>query len=140
MVSSLQLRLHNSLCIWARQGLSRCHLPSEWRPACTAVSLERKRRSISGATPHRDVIGVQTPLGEQLLDVPVRQGKTQIPTNRQKDDFRFELPTLEQTGKYTGKDSGLCGIRQTRSCRMMDHVGSVQQMMVRADFNASDPT
>src|ERR1700738_2393985 len=38
--------------------------------------------------PHRDVIGVQTSLGEQLLDVPVRQGKTQIPTNRQKDDFR----------------------------------------------------
>src|ERR1700738_4234784 len=30
-------------------------------------------------TPHRDVIGVQTSLGEQLLDVPVRQGKTQIP-------------------------------------------------------------
>src|SRR5271165_3034882 len=49
-------------------------------------------------TPHRDVIGVQTSLGEQLLDVPVRQGKTQIPTNRQKDDFRFELPPLEQTG------------------------------------------
>src|SRR5271165_1906813 len=35
-------------------------------------------------TPHRDVIGVQTSLGEQLLDVPVGQGKTQIPTNRQK--------------------------------------------------------
>ena len=47
---------------------------------------------------YRDVIGVQTSLGEQLLDVPVRQGKTQIPTNRQKDDFRFELPPLEQTG------------------------------------------
>jgi hypothetical protein len=41
------------------------------------------------------VIGVQTSLGEQLLDVPVRQGKTQIPINRQKDDFRFELPALE---------------------------------------------
>ena len=49
-------------------------------------------------TPHRDVIGVQASLGEQLLNVPVRQGKTQIPTNRQKDDFRFELPPLEQTG------------------------------------------
>ena len=44
-----------------------------------------------------DYIGVQTSLGEQLLDVPVRQGKTQIPTNRQKDDFRFQLPPLEQT-------------------------------------------
>jgi hypothetical protein len=48
-------------------------------------------------TPHRDVIGVQASLGEQLLDVPVRQRKTQIPTNRQKDDFRFELPPLKQT-------------------------------------------
>ena len=47
---------------------------------------------------HLDVIGVQTSLGEQLLDVPVRQGKTQIPTNRQKNDFRFELSPLEQTG------------------------------------------
>jgi hypothetical protein len=27
-----------------------------------------------------------------------RQGNTQIPTNHQKDDFRFELPPLEQTG------------------------------------------
>ena len=55
-------------------------------------------------TPHRDVIGVQTSLGEQLLDVPVRQGKTQIPTNRQKDDFRFELPPLEQTGNRRRKE------------------------------------
>jgi len=59
------------------------------------LSLERKRRSISGAyrwTQRHTVtwIGVQTSLGEQLLDVPVRQGKTQIPTNRQKNDFRFE--------------------------------------------------
>src|SRR6202022_1170065 len=55
-------------------------------------------------TPHREVIGVQTSLGEQLLDVPVRQGKTQIPTNRQKDDFRFELPPLEQTGNRRRKE------------------------------------
>src|SRR6202011_5910774 len=34
-------------------------------------------------TPHRDVIGVQTSLGEQLLDVPVRQGKRRYqPTAR----------------------------------------------------------
>jgi hypothetical protein len=31
------------------------------------------------------VIGVETSLGEQLLDVSVGQGKTQIPTNRQKE-------------------------------------------------------
>jgi hypothetical protein len=43
------------------------------------------------------MIGVQASLGEQLLDVPVGQGKTQIPTSCQKDDFRFELPPLEQT-------------------------------------------
>jgi hypothetical protein len=43
------------------------------------------------------VIDVEASLGEQLLDVPVRQGKTQIPTNRQKDAFRLELPPLEQT-------------------------------------------
>jgi hypothetical protein len=30
------------------------------------------------------VIGVEAPLGQQLLEVPVRQGKTQIPTKRQK--------------------------------------------------------
>jgi hypothetical protein len=44
------------------------------------------------------VIGVQASLGEKVLNVPVRQGKTHIPTNRQKDGFRFELPPLEQTG------------------------------------------
>jgi len=43
------------------------------------------------------VISVKTSLGKQFLDVPVGQGKTQIPTNRQKDDFRFELSPLEQT-------------------------------------------
>src|SRR5271165_3085472 len=55
-------------------------------------------------TPHRDVIGLQASLGKQLLDVPVRQGKAQIPTNRQKDDFRFELPPLEQTGNRRGQE------------------------------------
>src|SRR5260370_41767423 len=54
-------------------------------------------------TPHRNVIGVQTSLGEQLLDVPARQGKTQIPTNPQKDDFRFELPPLDHTGNRCRK-------------------------------------
>src|SRR5271166_2796380 len=49
-------------------------------------------------TLHRDAVGLQASLGKQLLDVPIRQGETQIPTNRQKDDFRFELPPLEQTG------------------------------------------
>jgi hypothetical protein len=49
-------------------------------------------------TPHLDVIGLHASLGKQLLHVAVRQGKTQILTNRQKDDFRFELPPLEQTG------------------------------------------
>ena len=42
------------------------------------------------------MIGVEPSLDEQLLDVPVRQGKTQIPTHRQKDDLRFKLAPLEQ--------------------------------------------
>jgi hypothetical protein len=48
-------------------------------------------------TLHRHVIGVEASLAEQLLDVPVRQGKTQIPTHRQKDDLRFKLAPLKQT-------------------------------------------
>jgi len=43
------------------------------------------------------VIDVQASLGEQLFDVPIRQGKAQISTNRQKDYFRFELAPSEKT-------------------------------------------
>jgi hypothetical protein len=52
------------------------------------------------------VIGVQASLGEQLLNVPV-QGKTQIPTNRQKDDLRFKLVPPEQTANRRGQEKHL---------------------------------
>ncbi len=45
--------------------------------------------------PHRDVVGVQIPLGEQLFDVAQRQGKAQVPSHRQQDDLRLKLPPLE---------------------------------------------
>ena len=47
---------------------------------------------------HRDVIGVQASLGEQFLHITVRQGKAQVPPDREQDDFRFELAPFEQTG------------------------------------------
>jgi hypothetical protein len=44
------------------------------------------------------VIGVQAPLGQQLLNITIGKRKTQIPTNRQKNHFRFKLAPLEETG------------------------------------------
>ena len=44
------------------------------------------------------MIGVQASLGEQFLNVPVRQGKTQIPTDREEYHLRFKLAPLEQSG------------------------------------------
>jgi len=44
------------------------------------------------------VIGVQTPLGEQ---VPPRHGEkreAQVPADRKQDHLRFKLAQLEQTG------------------------------------------
>ena len=54
------------------------------------------------------MIGLEASLAEQLLDVPVGQGKTQIPTHRQKDDLRFKLAPLKQTAnsKRLGEASG----------------------------------
>jgi hypothetical protein len=48
-------------------------------------------------SPHRDVIDVQTTLGEQLLHITVRQGKAQVSANRQQDDLRLELLPLKKT-------------------------------------------
>jgi hypothetical protein len=53
---------------------------------------------------------VQSSLCEQLLDVPIRQGKTQIPTHRQKDDFRFKLAALEQTANRRGQEKHLANL------------------------------
>ena len=56
------------------------------------------------------MIGVHTPLGQQFLHVPVRQGKTQMPTNRQKNDFWFKLAPLEQTANRRGQEKHLASI------------------------------
>src|SRR5271166_5027005 len=48
--------------------------------------------------PDRDVIGVQAPLGEQLLHVTVGKRETQVPADREQDHLRFKLAPLEQSG------------------------------------------
>src|ERR1700739_2642084 len=49
-------------------------------------------------SPHRDVIGAQAPLGEQLLYVTVGKREAQVPADRKQDDLRFKLAPLEQSG------------------------------------------
>ena len=44
------------------------------------------------------MIGVQAPLGEQLLHVSVGKGEAQVPADRKQDDLRFKLAPLEQSG------------------------------------------
>jgi hypothetical protein len=46
-------------------------------------------------TPHRDVIGVQTSLGKQLLHVTVGKREAQVPADRKQDHLRLKLPPLE---------------------------------------------
>jgi hypothetical protein len=48
--------------------------------------------------PDRDVIGVQAPLGEQLLHVTVGKRETQVPADRKQDHLGFKLAPLEQSG------------------------------------------
>src|SRR6516225_11975916 len=45
--------------------------------------------------PDGDVIGVQAPLGQQLLNITIGKRKTQIPTNRQMNHFRFKIHRTE---------------------------------------------
>src|SRR5271166_4283781 len=56
------------------------------------------RRVTLDPSPHRDVIGVQAPLGEQLLHVAVGKREAQVPTDRKQDHLRFKLAPLEQSG------------------------------------------
>ena len=49
-------------------------------------------------SPHRDVVGAQAPIGEQLLDVAIREREAQISTDRQENHLRFKLAPFEQTG------------------------------------------
>src|SRR5208282_5035122 len=49
-------------------------------------------------SPHRDVIGVQAPLGEQLLHITVGKREAQVPADRKQDHLRSKLAPLEQSG------------------------------------------
>src|SRR5208282_518919 len=49
-------------------------------------------------SPHRDVIGVQAALGEQLFHLTVGKREAQVPADRKQDDLRFKLAPLEQSG------------------------------------------
>jgi hypothetical protein len=61
--------------------------------------------------PDGDAIGVQAPLGQQLLHITIGKRKAQIPADRKQDHLRFKLAPLEQTG------SGGCE----------DHIGPAYQ-------------
>jgi hypothetical protein len=45
--------------------------------------------------PQGDVIHGDAALGEQFLDVPVREGEAQVPADGQKNHLRFKLTPLE---------------------------------------------
>ena len=55
-------------------------------------------------TPHRDVIGVQAPLGKEFLHVTGRQGEAQVPADCQEYHLRLKLTPLEQTGNRWDED------------------------------------
>jgi hypothetical protein len=81
---------------------TRTYVSSTRQLSLVGFRWRRKHRCNSGAyrwtrSPHRDVISVQTPLGKQLLDVAVREGKAQVPPSRQQDDLRLKLTPFEQT-------------------------------------------
>jgi hypothetical protein len=66
----------------------------------TAEALIAAGRKFSGSValdppPDGDVVGVQAPISEQLLDVTVRKKKTQVPRYRQQDDLRLKLAPFE---------------------------------------------
>jgi hypothetical protein len=74
----------------------------EIRPPLAAVPAAAFERSKYGVTlypsPHRDVIGVQAPLDEQLLHITVGKREAQVPADRKHDHLRFKLTPLEQSG------------------------------------------
>ena len=47
-------------------------------------------------TPYRGVIDLNSSFLEQFLHLAVRQALAQIPTNRAKNDLRFEVPPFEE--------------------------------------------
>jgi hypothetical protein len=70
------------------------------------VHFDPTRRLCGGSTrnfwgvtlnppPDGDVIGVQTTLGEQLLDIAVGKWKAQVLADREQDHLRLKLAPLE---------------------------------------------
>src|SRR5208282_4803656 len=67
-------------------------------------------------SPHRDVIGVQAPLGQQLLHVTVGKREAQVPADRKQDHLRFKLAPLEQSGnRWDTEDPSIFSSPLTRS-------------------------
>jgi len=54
-------------------------------------------------SPHRDVIGVQAPLGEQLLHVTVGKREAQVPADRKQpeEDYRVRTSATLDVGRET---------------------------------------
>jgi hypothetical protein len=48
---------------------------------------------------HRDVIDLDPMLGQQLLDVPIRQAEPQIPAHREDNHLRREPEPLERRAR-----------------------------------------
>jgi hypothetical protein len=79
------------------------YVSSTRHESLVGLRCRRKRRSISGAltldpSPHRDVIGMQAPLGKQLLHITVGKREAQVPADRKQDHLWFKLAPLEQSG------------------------------------------
>src|SRR5271167_3333463 len=50
------------------------------------------------------MIGVQGPVGQEFLDVAIREREAQIPTDGQENHLRFKLAPLEQTANRRGQE------------------------------------
>jgi hypothetical protein len=61
-----------------------------------AASFVQFGRVALNPTPDSGVVGGDAPLREEFLDVPIGQGKSQIPAHRPGNDGRFEVAPFEQ--------------------------------------------
>ena len=55
-----------------------------------AGGVGEQRREPLHPPVHRDVINVDAALGQQLLEIPIRQAVAQVPADRQRDHLRRE--------------------------------------------------
>src|SRR6478752_1044623 len=70
----------------------------EWRQFEPKVILLAVGWYLRFSLSYRDVIGVQAPLGKQLLHVTVGKREAQVPADRKQNYLRFKLAPLERTG------------------------------------------